>query len=58
MRASGAYKTDPDRIVEHGIGYKGHCEGFFATANKPYEVVVTCVLLRAFMLVPDACQIV
>lgn len=37
MRASGAHKTDLDSIVEHRIGYKGHCGRFLATANKPYE---------------------
>lgn len=52
-----AYQTDLDEIVKTRIEYQGYCEGWFTSANKPYEVVTTCVLLRAFMLGPDACQI-
>jgi len=38
------------------IGRKGH-PGFTKTVRKPYDVVVTCILLRAYMLAPSACGI-
>ncbi|BCR89858.1 uncharacterized protein ACHE_51056A [Aspergillus chevalieri] len=38
------------------IGRKGY-PGCTKTVRKPYDVVVTCILLRAYMLAPSACGI-
>lgn len=52
----------------NGTGYDAHFpfimeDGGWAfmtsveTAHEPYDDVVTCILLRAFMLAPNACRI-
>jgi len=43
IRASGAYKTDPNEIIKPGIGHKGHCEGWFTTANKLMSLCYLCL---------------
>lgn len=61
--------VDADKSVGlNGVGSKGHealiisCGGychhtFTKTLRKPYDDVVTCILLRAYMLASTACRI-
>lgn len=57
-----------DGIGINGIGRNAHepftisCKGrmsmgFMKTARKPYDDVVMCVLLRAYMLAPSVVQV-
>lgn len=48
--------VDEDSHEPFAIGCKNHY-GFTKTAFKPYDKVVTCILLRAYMLAPSACGI-
>lgn len=39
------------------IGKHGTSSEFTKTARKPYDIVVTCILLRAWMLAPNCIEV-
>lgn len=60
--------SQKDGIGINGIGDEGHepftinCRGwmsmgFTKTAHKPYDQVVTCVVLRVYMLAPSVVEV-